>query len=71
MRAFSQLRWMVRSDTSRIAAISAKEKPQKNFRSTISASVLVDLGQLVERVADPLQLLLVGRRRPRRRVAAR
>ena len=30
---------MVRSDTPRIAAISANEKPQKNFSSTISASV--------------------------------
>ena len=28
----------VRSDTRRIAAISAKEKPAKNFRSTTSAS---------------------------------
>jgi hypothetical protein len=28
---------MVRSDTPRMAAISANEKPQKNFRSTISA----------------------------------
>ena len=38
MRAFSHCRWTVRSDTPRIAAISAKEKPQKNFRSTTSAS---------------------------------
>ena len=33
-------------------AISANEKPQKNFRSTICASAGVDVGQLVERVAD-------------------
>src|SRR5262249_55069355 len=38
IRAFSQFRWAVRSETFRIAAISANENPQKNFRSTISAS---------------------------------
>src|SRR6516164_8313565 len=37
MRAFSQSRWIVRSHTSFIAAISANEKPQKNFKSTTSA----------------------------------
>ena len=37
-RALAQSRWTVRSDTPRIAAISANEKPQKNFRSTSSAS---------------------------------
>src|SRR5215475_15883588 len=38
MRAFSHLRWTVRSEVCCIRAISAKEKPQKNFRSTIAAS---------------------------------
>jgi len=38
MRAFSHCLCTVRSETPRIAAISAKEKPQKNFRSTIWAS---------------------------------
>ena len=38
MRAFSQSRCAVRSDTPIIAAISTNEKPQKNFRSTMRAS---------------------------------
>ena len=38
MCAFSQFRCTVRSETPRIAAISANEKPQKDFKSTISAS---------------------------------
>ena len=38
MRAFSHWRWTVRSETPCIAPISAKEKPLKNLRSTISAS---------------------------------
>src|SRR5690348_1998656 len=37
-RALSQSRCTVRSDTSRNAAISLNEKPQKNLRSTHSAS---------------------------------
>src|SRR5690348_17679422 len=38
MRAFSHFRCTVRSETPRMAAISANENPQKNFKSTISAS---------------------------------
>ena len=38
IRAFSQSRWSVRSETPRTAASSTKEKPQKNLRSTSSAS---------------------------------
>jgi hypothetical protein len=37
MRAFSHILFTVRSDSFRMAAISAKEKPQKNFKSTTSA----------------------------------
>ena len=59
MRAFSQERWTVRSATPRMAAISAKVKPQKNFRSTTLANAAVRVGEIVERVADPLELALV------------
>ena len=60
MRAFSQSRCTVRSESSSIAAISRNEKPQKNFRSTIRASRSSTVGQLVERVADARQLVGVG-----------
>src|SRR5437879_2414345 len=38
MRALSHCRCTVRTDTPRMRAISAKEKPQKNFKSTTSES---------------------------------
>ena len=54
-----------------MAPISANEKPQKNFRSTTSASVRLDLGQLVEGVADVLQLVRAGDALGDRRVERR
>ena len=36
----AQSRWMVRSDTPRMAAISANVSPQKNLRSTSCANAL-------------------------------
>jgi hypothetical protein len=58
MRAFSQLRCTVRSEVPRISAISAKVKPQKNFRSTNWASSGCD-GKLVERVTDTGELAII------------
>ena len=60
MRAFSQLRCTVRSETPRMAPISANEKPQKNFRSTTSAregSVL----PVVQAFADSCEFPMVDR----------
>ena len=55
-RALSQSRCTVRSETSRNCAISLNEKPQKNFRSTHSASRASSLRQRLERLVQLLDL---------------
>ena len=61
MRAFSQCRCTVRSDTPRMAPISAKEKPPKNFRSTISASAGSTVASSSRAAPILDELFLVGR----------
>jgi len=51
-RPHSQFRCTVRSDTPRMAAISAKENPQKKLQVDDLGQRRVHLGQFVERLTD-------------------
>jgi hypothetical protein len=68
MHAFSHFRCTVRSDTFDKAAISAKENPQKNFKSTSSASLgstfasssnasLIDVSSFASTIFSPASVL--------------
>jgi len=59
MRAFSQLRCTVRSDTLRETAISTNRNPQKSFRSITSAETGCQFAKFVQGIADLREILVV------------
>ena len=61
MRAFSQFRCTVRSDTSRMAAISPNENPQKKLQIDHLRERRLYLAQFFQHLADARQLSVIYR----------